>query len=221
MPKTESEDLLPLSPDEELLIRPFKKLKVSRLLGELKSEEGKSQSSVKNEFSSSPCSPWSSSSSNSSCSCSSPSSSSSSLRGPRLKPSRLTSVQNTNLSEEKREEEDFRERKRESKDIHSHIIRRFDTISLSGYKRKKKRSTATPTATTTTAGSSLSPSTSHPESQEEKQSEASSTQAQLNCCATQARQSYNDVSVDDLAGYLENSMVFPKKMSYMAEMMYT
>ncbi len=31
----------------------------------------------------------------------------------------------------------------------------------------------------------------------------------------------DDVSVDDLAGYLEDSMVFPKKMSYMAEMMYT
>lgn len=31
----------------------------------------------------------------------------------------------------------------------------------------------------------------------------------------------DDVSVDDLAWYLEDSMVFPKKMSYMAEMMYT
>ena len=31
----------------------------------------------------------------------------------------------------------------------------------------------------------------------------------------------DDVSVDDLAGYLEDSMIFPKKMSYMAEMMYT
>jgi len=31
----------------------------------------------------------------------------------------------------------------------------------------------------------------------------------------------DDVSVDDLAGYLEDSMMFPKKMSYMAEMMYT
>ena len=42
-------------------------------------------------------------------------------------------------------------------------------------------------------------------------------------CAAQARktESYADVSVDDLAGYLENSIVFPKKMSYMAEMMYT
>lgn len=41
----------------------------------------------------------------------------------------------------------------------------------------------------------------------------------LSC--SQAAREYNDVSVDDLAGYLENSIVFPKKMSYMAEMMYT
>lgn len=40
-------------------------------------------------------------------------------------------------------------------------------------------------------------------------------------CAQQARKEYNDISVDDLAGYLEDSIVFPKKMSYMAEMMYT
>ena len=41
-------------------------------------------------------------------------------------------------------------------------------------------------------------------------------------CAQQARKEYqNDVSVNDLAGYLEDSVVFPKKMSYMAEMMYT
>ena len=41
-------------------------------------------------------------------------------------------------------------------------------------------------------------------------------------CAEQARKEFqNDVSVNDLAGYLEDSIVFPKKMSYMAEMMYT
>ena len=40
-------------------------------------------------------------------------------------------------------------------------------------------------------------------------------------CAQQARKEYNDISVDDLAGYLEDSIVFPKNMSYMAEMMYT
>ena len=32
---------------------------------------------------------------------------------------------------------------------------------------------------------------------------------------------YSDVTVEDLAGYLENTAFFPKRMSYMAEMMYT
>lgn len=42
-------------------------------------------------------------------------------------------------------------------------------------------------------------------------------------CASEARQhqDYPDISVNDLAGYLEDSIIFPKKMSYMAEMMYT
>lgn len=44
--------------------------------------------------------------------------------------------------------------------------------------------------------------------------------AKKSTCAAQARQEL-DISVDDLAGYLEDSIVFPKKMSYMAEMMYT
>jgi len=39
-------------------------------------------------------------------------------------------------------------------------------------------------------------------------------------CAQQAAD-LGDVSVSDLAGYLENSVVFPKPMSRMAEMMYT
>eukprot|EP00095_Tigriopus_kingsejongensis_P004476 maker-scaffold168_size293125-snap-gene-1.76 protein:Tk04476 transcript:maker-scaffold168_size293125-snap-gene-1.76-mRNA-1 annotation:"PREDICTED: uncharacterized protein C19orf60 homolog" len=42
-------------------------------------------------------------------------------------------------------------------------------------------------------------------------------------CASQALHhvDYLDISVNDLAGYLEDSIIFPKKMSYMAEMMYT
>ena len=39
-------------------------------------------------------------------------------------------------------------------------------------------------------------------------------------CAQQARQLEQDISINDLAGYLEE-LVLPKKMSYMAEMMYT
>jgi len=39
-------------------------------------------------------------------------------------------------------------------------------------------------------------------------------------CSQQARM-YDDVTVEDLAGYLEDTTFFPKRMSYMAEMMYT
>lgn len=39
-------------------------------------------------------------------------------------------------------------------------------------------------------------------------------------CANQAR-TQEDVSTDELAAYLDNYLHFPKKMSYMAEMMYT
>merc|ERR1712025_487931 len=39
-------------------------------------------------------------------------------------------------------------------------------------------------------------------------------------CGQQARM-YSDVTVDDLAGYFEDTTFFPKRMSYMAEMMYT
>jgi len=39
-------------------------------------------------------------------------------------------------------------------------------------------------------------------------------------CGQQARM-YSDVTVEDLAGYLDDTTFFPKRMSYMAEMMYT
>ena len=49
-----------------------------------------------------------------------------------------------------------------------------------------------------------------------------SSSSSSSSCAQQAqRVVHPDISVDDLAGYLEDSIVFPKKMSYMAEMMYT
>ena len=50
---------------------------------------------------------------------------------------------------------------------------------------------------------------------------ASAAHCSSSSCAQQARQEFGDVSVNDLAGYLEDSIVFPKKMSRMAEMMYT
>lgn len=39
-------------------------------------------------------------------------------------------------------------------------------------------------------------------------------------CSEQARQN-SDVTVDELAGYMDETSFFPKKMSFMAEMMYT
>ena len=54
-------------------------------------------------------------------------------------------------------------------------------------------------------------------------SQASNSNSNGSSCAQQARQEYHEViTVNDLAGYLEDSIVFfPKKMSQMAEMMYT
>merc|ERR1712233_181486 len=40
-------------------------------------------------------------------------------------------------------------------------------------------------------------------------------------CGAQARLGMEDVTADDLAGYLEDTTFFPKRMSCMAEMMYT
>jgi len=40
-------------------------------------------------------------------------------------------------------------------------------------------------------------------------------------CGQQARLTQSDVTADELAGYLEDTAFFPKRMSYMAEMMYT
>jgi len=40
-------------------------------------------------------------------------------------------------------------------------------------------------------------------------------------CGAQARLGLEDVTADDLAGYLEDTIFFPKRMSCMAEMMYT
>jgi len=46
-------------------------------------------------------------------------------------------------------------------------------------------------------------------------------ESSLVSCGQQARMIFSDVTADDLAGYLEDTTFFPKRMSHMAEMMYT
>ncbi len=56
------------------------------------------------------------------------------------------------------------------------------------------------------------------------EAEASLQRRKASSCAEQARQMSSDEltdAIDILADFLEESVVFPKKMSYMAELMYT
>jgi len=54
----------------------------------------------------------------------------------------------------------------------------------------------------------------------EMEEQENSTTITILSCSQQARM-YSDVTADELAGYLEDTAFFPKRMSCMAEMMYT
>jgi hypothetical protein len=60
-----------------------------------------------------------------------------------------------------------------------------------------------------------------PSSECKEHAQCSKTSDLAQNCSHQARTAEPDVTVDELAGYLDLQLYLPKKMSFMAELMYT
>lgn len=85
-----------------------------------------------------------------------------------------------------------------------------------GYRKVILPSTAENTSQSSEQNKSTAASNNNSEDNSENHSQVSSQ-----TCARQAMYDYCDSSVTELAAYLDEALFIPRKMSFMAEMMYT